>query len=82
MITTGDLGKILTKRCMIEEEKLDKDMIIFEDDLLIQVKEDLTQKYLNGEIKTIEEITEFVNHCELVLDDDDFVIGFIQNTTN
>ena len=76
MITTGDLGRILTKRCIIEEEKLGKDMIIFDDDLLVNVKEDLTEKYLNGELTTIKEITEFVNNCELVLDDDDFVIEF------
>ena len=68
-ITTGDLGRILNARAMQEGDEVYYDREVSE-----SVKDYLTQKYLDGELTTIEEMTAFVNACELVVDDYDFII--------
>ena len=71
-ITNGDLGRILNARAMQEGDE-----VYFNREVSEKVKNDLTRKYLDGELTTIEEMTGFMNECELVIDDYDFVIKVI-----
>ena len=71
-LTTGDLGRILNARAMQEGDEIFYDREVSE-----TVKDYLTEKYLNGEMTTIEEMTAFMNACELVVDDYDFIVKVI-----